>query len=132
MLTSAFAALTLGPYALGYITVTETGGAVQKAMALMAFIMDVTFAIALSLFVVAHFYMAAKNQTSLEGERESRRYNRGWKKNMQSVFGKDPRFWFVPMHRSQLVGDGIHWPLGDGSWDGHADKEKLPSDEEER
>ena len=93
----------------------------DRALALMAFIMDATFAVALALFSVAHFYMAARNQSSLEDSKFSKRYDLGWRQNMQTVFGLDSRLWFLPLH-STLLGDGVHWKLADGSWDGHAEK----------
>jgi len=93
--------------------------------------MDVTFAIALSMFSIAHFYMAAKNQTSLEDGKSSKRYDCGWRENMKTVFGENMRLWFVPVHAEQLKADGVHWKLHDGSWDGWADMQRVASDEEE-
>jgi hypothetical protein len=119
MLTCAFAAVSLGPSAFSARQDTSSNGdATNRALALMAFIMDATFSIALSLFTFGHCYMAAKNTTSLEDSSESKRYDLGWKENLKTVFGQDPRFWLLPWHKSQLLGDGVHWKLQDGSWIG--------------
>lgn len=131
MLSSTFAAITLAPYALrlnrkvdrnSYESVTN------RALALMAFIMDTTFAIALSLFTFGHFYMASQNTTSLEGAAESQKYNLGWRNNLRTVLGMDAKYWFVPIHKSPLLGDGVHWLLANGTWDGHATKGSSKDD----
>jgi hypothetical protein len=133
MLTCTFAAATLGPYALSFTSEQDTarkeGEPFYKALSLMAFIMDVTFAIALALFSFGHFYMVARNQTSIEDSRTAKRFDRGWRENMKTVFGSDPRLWFIPTHSNPLIGDGVHWRLHDGSWDGLPEKE-LVEDED--
>ena len=125
MLTSAFAAITLGPHAIAVDRQDGENDSVGRAFLLMAFIMDVTFAIALSLFSMGHFYLAYYNQTSLEDYQASKRYDCGWRSNLCSVFGNDSRLWLLPTHYGGLFGDGVHWRLNDGSWDGQAEKENA-------
>jgi hypothetical protein len=120
--TSLFCAITLAPEILGNSSNNIEGdNTVNKALTLVAFIMDATFAVALALFCVAHFYMASKNQTSLEDSKQSKRYDLGWYENMQTVFGVDHWTWFIPHHISPTLGDGVHWKLSDGTWEGFAD-----------
>lgn len=123
MLTCIFSAITLGPYAISINNNPDPADHTNRALCLMAVIFDVTFAIALLLFAIGHFYLAMKNQTSIEDSKSSKKYDRGWYENMQSVFGKDPRFWLIPVYRTGPEGDGVHWLLSSGIWDGHAEKE---------
>jgi len=128
-ITCAFSAATLGPSALSFDTdANATAKPLYRALALLAVIMDISFTIALMLFSLVHFYLAAKNLSSLEDSKVSMRYDCGWYVNMTTVFGKDSRFWLLPSHFSQLEGDGVYWRLRDGSWDGQPYKE-LESEE---
>ena len=35
----------------------------------------------------------------------------GARRNRESVFGKDPRYWFLPVWGKGPDGDGVHWPI---------------------
>lgn len=87
-------------------------------MTLLAAVIDGVFSICLAIFFGAHMWMAARNQTSIEGIMFSRQFDLGYKQNFQQVFGKRPLYWFLPLYGDGPVGDGIHWPLADGSWAG--------------
>lgn len=124
MLASAFAAAVLGPIALQKVQIKAGGSSNMRmnAVVLMAFILDCTFAFALCIFSITHIYMAVKNQTSIEDSYVSRRYDRGWRENLKTVFGSDWRLWALPIYGQGPMGDGVHWQLSDGTWDGFVDR----------
>jgi len=132
-LAAAFAGLVLLPDALGAASAAAPaaaasptvpvpphalkpalGSPMDRAWVLLATVLDLSFAVCLLLFAVGHLYMAARNQTSLEDADESARFHRGWRENLQSVLGADPRCWFVPLWGSGPLGDGVHWRLSTG------------------
>lgn len=128
-LASAFAAWELYPHAFaGIDTSRRSPGKDIKmsAICLMAVVLDATFALALLAFSLSHLYMAAKNQTSIEDSSFSKRYDRGWRENLKTVFGQDWRVWALPVYAQGPMGDGVHWQLADGSWDGFADRLPPP------
>ena len=40
------------------------------------------------------------------------RYDLGWRKNVESVFGRNPWLWLLPLYGAGPVGDGVTWPEG--------------------
>lgn len=40
------------------------------------------------------------------------RYDLGWRNNVESVFGRNPWLWLVPVFGAGPVGDGVTWPEG--------------------
>ncbi|KAH9259984.1 hypothetical protein BASA81_001745 [Batrachochytrium salamandrivorans] len=126
---SGFAAWVLYPHAFAGIDLSRrTGGKDVKmsAICLMAVVLDITFTLALSVFSLSHLYMAMRNQTSIEDSSFSKRYDRGWRENLKTVFGQDWRMWALPIYAQGPMGDGVHWQLVDGTWDGFADRSPPP------
>ena len=64
-------------------------------------------------FAGFHIKMVLCNETSIElggGFCGRGPYNVGWRANLESVAGKTPWLWLVPVYGSGPVGDGINWP----------------------
>lgn len=76
-------------------------------MSFVAIVFDVIFAIALAFFSIAHWWMASKNQTSVEGYGSSHSFDLGWKRNFEIIFGKKKYSWFLPFYFNGPDGDGI-------------------------
>jgi len=72
----------------------------------------------LLLFTGAHWYMAAKNQTSIEDYHASMPYDLGPRRNLDTVLGAWLLLWLVPYGRP--CGDGIRWEGRDGTVYGKA------------
>ena len=92
----------------------------EIALALGAFI-DLIFGTMLLFFAAVHIKMAASNETSIESGPRARRFSLGWRRNLESVFGRARgdglrgRWrWFIPLHFDGPVGDGVHWPTAEG------------------
>ena len=62
----------------------------------------------LACFFPFHLKMTFYNETTIEGP--SPEFNVGVRRNMRQIFGKDERFWFLPIWASGPDGDGVHWP----------------------
>ena len=74
----------------------------------MAVLLDGALAVMLACFCPFHIRMALLNETTIEGP--SPMFDVGYRKNWQSVFGRDPRLWFLPLYGGGPDGDGVHWP----------------------
>jgi hypothetical protein len=85
-----------------------------RGVIMMASVLDCTFFVCLIFFCMAHFYMAAKNQTSIEDVEDSKRFDRGWRENFKVVFGSNPKLWLLPVWGSGPFGDGVCWIGKDG------------------
>lgn len=49
------------------------------------------------------------NQTTIETDGTD--FDNGWRANVESVFGKNPWLWAIPVFGDGPVGDGVHWPM---------------------
>ena len=103
------------PWPLSYLDVSDTSLAV---MTLMGALLDAIFGVVLTCFCAAHLWMAARNQTSIEGQSASHSYRLSVERNLEQVFGADKRLWLLPVWGEGPVGDGVHWPLAGGGFDG--------------
>lgn len=75
----------------------------------MAMLMDTTLVLMLICFGGFHVRMVLTNETTIEGP--SPDFDVGARRNWESVFGKDPRYWFLPVWGKGPDGDGVHWPI---------------------
>ncbi len=115
------------PWPLSYVDVSDTSLAV---MTLMGALLDAIFGVVLTCFFAAHIWMATRNQTSVEGPIASHSYRLSVERNLEQVFGADKRLWLLPVWGQGPVGDGVHWPLAGGGFDGcvyEADPEPAPA-----
>jgi hypothetical protein len=74
--------------------------------------------------------MAMRNQTSIEGPIASQPYRLSIERNLEQVLGANKRLWLLPIWGQGPVGDGVHWPLASGGFDGciyEADPEPAPA-----
>jgi palmitoyltransferase len=106
------------PHFFGLFSLDESTSV--DIMTLMASLIDAVFAVSLTLFCAAHVWMATRNQTTIESASYSRPYRLDWRRNMESVFGRNRWHWVLPVYGEGPAGDGVHWPLQDGSWAGLA------------
>jgi hypothetical protein len=97
-------------------------------MGTMAALIDVIFSIAMFFFAAVHWWMAARLQTTIEGPQTSRPFNLGIRRNIEVHFGRDPRLWLLPVWGDGPSGDGVHWQLVDGSWDGISEETPVKDD----
>ena len=74
----------------------------------MGTIVDAALLVMLSCFFPFHLKMTFYNETTIEGS--SPEFHAGVKRNMRQIYGRDERFWFIPIWASGPDGDGIHWP----------------------
>lgn len=100
------------------------------AIKFMAVVFDSSLALAVSGFTCFHVKLVYYNQTTIESECDE--YDVGWRRNVESVFGANPYLWLVPVVGGGPVGDGVHWPLSDGTVEGGEDLVPVPgsSDDE--
>ena len=59
-------------------------------------------------FATFHLRMVLLNETTIEGP--SPVFNVGKRKNWESVMGKNPTYWLLPLWGEGPNGDGVHWP----------------------
>lgn len=98
--------------------------------AYMAVIFDAVFAVALFLFGGLHWYLALRNQTSVEGYDRSQKYDLGYRRNLETVFGRNRLYWLLPVYHEGPVGDGVHWETVHGNIDGMVPDEEAVDDEQ--
>jgi palmitoyltransferase len=84
-------------------------------------VIDSVFGVMLVGFFVFHAKLAVDNETSIEHGESCRRYNVTPRRNWETVFGRSPYLWFVPVYADGPAGDGVHWLCRDGVWVGTAD-----------
>ncbi|GBG30738.1 Palmitoyltransferase [Hondaea fermentalgiana] len=96
-------------------------------MTLLGAIIDGVFTFSLSIFFSAHMWLTFRNQTTIEGNYASRPYRLSRGENFRQVFGAKPLYWFLPLYGDGPVGDGVHWPRADGTWDGLTEEVDSPA-----
>ena len=81
----------------------------------MAVVVDAALAFAVFFFLIFHIKLVLYNQTTIEDD--GSRFDLGFRRNFESVFGANPFLWFVPVFGDGPVGDGVHWPSPDGGFE---------------
>uniref|UniRef100_A0A7S4P7B2 Palmitoyltransferase n=1 Tax=Guillardia theta TaxID=55529 RepID=A0A7S4P7B2_GUITH len=104
------AMLIHGPLSVQGLLINSNG--FPSPLKFMAFIFDCSLAFAVTLFFLFHLRFVYYNQTTIEAD--DRRYDVGWRKNFESVFGRNPWLWALPVYGSGPVGDGVHWEIAPG------------------
>ena len=92
----------------GFRVLERQLGSSRYAIASMGTIVDAALLVMLSCFFPFHLKMTFYNETTIEGS--SPEFHAGVKRNMRQIYGRDERFWFIPIWASGPDGDGIHWP----------------------
>lgn len=90
----------------GLNRITTTSG-------ILAYILALSFSLALTCFTALHTYLIVKARTTLEmsvGSGRGNPYDLGARTNWQQVMGFQVWEWFVPIAARGVVGDGCHWP----------------------
>lgn len=74
----------------------------------MSFVVDVAFVLSLAGFLGIHIRLLTRNMTTIEHFEkdvpEQWPFDRGWRRNLQAVFGTVPARWLVPGYTRQEVG----------------------------
>lgn len=60
------------------------------------------------IFLGVHVKFVVCNQTTMESSET--RYDLGWRANVESVFGRNPWLWLLPVYGAGPVGDGACAP----------------------
>uniref|UniRef100_A0A804MQR9 S-acyltransferase n=1 Tax=Zea mays TaxID=4577 RepID=A0A804MQR9_MAIZE len=75
------------------------------AILFLAFVLNLAFALSLLCFIGMHASLVTRNTTSIEVyERKksvSWKYDLGWKRNLEQVFGTKKLLWFVPLYSTE-------------------------------
>ncbi len=91
--------------------------------------MDSALAVAVTGFCIFHFKLVLYNQTTIESD--SREFDIGWRANFESVMGRNPYLWFLPVYGNGPVGDGVHWQRRQGGRDVELGQREVDTDEDE-
>eukprot|EP00811_Abedinium_folium_P036928 NODE_9591_length_1412_cov_18.852918.p2 GENE.NODE_9591_length_1412_cov_18.852918~~NODE_9591_length_1412_cov_18.852918.p2 ORF type:complete len:286 (+),score=76.86 NODE_9591_length_1412_cov_18.852918:181-1038(+) len=93
----------------------ETGLLIMSILIAFAFLTSVLLICTLTNFTKFHMRLVRENYTTIENlEREEgakSKFDIGWRRNWEQVFGANPWLWWFPMHSqaSRPVGDGVRW-----------------------
>jgi hypothetical protein len=116
--TCSWVLATFVPHFLDLATMTVKRSAFRRGwtpgmfmISWMAMLMDTTLVLMLLCFATFHVRMVLLNETTIEGP--SPVFDVGRRKNWESVFGKEPLYWFLPLWGTGPCGDGVHWPTAD-------------------
>lgn len=88
-------------------------GALNLVLLVGAMVLDVVLLLVLGPFLAFHLKMAAKNQTTIDGDRYPQ-YELEVERNLQSVLGRKRWTWLLPCYCAGPDGDGVHWPTSEG------------------
>jgi hypothetical protein len=94
----------------------------NMVLLVVTLLVDAVLLFMLCPFLLMHFRMAMKNETSIDGNRFPQ-YDVGTRANLQQVFGRNVSVWLIPLYCSGPDGDGVDWPVKETSSDtppGHA------------
>uniref|UniRef100_A0A0D9WYM0 Protein S-acyltransferase n=1 Tax=Leersia perrieri TaxID=77586 RepID=A0A0D9WYM0_9ORYZ len=90
------------------------------AILFLAFVLNLAFALSLLCFIGMHSSLVTKNTTSVEvHERRnsvSWKYDLGWRKNLEQVFGTKKLLWFLPLYSTEDLHNiealrGLEFPI---------------------
>ncbi|OMO80873.1 Zinc finger, DHHC-type, palmitoyltransferase [Corchorus olitorius] len=80
--------------------IEETPGTL--AATFITFVLNIAFALSVLGFLIMHITLVGANTTTIEAyEKKTNskwRYDLGWKKNFEQVFGTDKWYWFIPAY----------------------------------
>nr|CAB3454256.1 unnamed protein product [Digitaria exilis] len=75
------------------------------AILFLAFVLNLAFALSLLCFIGMHTSLVTSNTTSIEVHERRKsvswKYDVGWKRNLEQVFGTKKLFWFVPLYSTE-------------------------------
>eukprot|EP00192_Tetraselmis_astigmatica_P010565 CAMPEP_0117681440 /NCGR_PEP_ID=MMETSP0804-20121206/18985_1 /TAXON_ID=1074897 /ORGANISM="Tetraselmis astigmatica, Strain CCMP880" /LENGTH=377 /DNA_ID=CAMNT_0005491201 /DNA_START=396 /DNA_END=1527 /DNA_ORIENTATION=- len=114
LLLSEFLKFFAMDHAEGGSTLADAGPMV--AVVFVAFVIDVAFTVCLGAFLTMHWKMVSVNQTTIELYEKAPihpwPYDKGVCGNWMEVFGRDPLFWLLPVHRAthleELLQQSLH------------------------
>ncbi|KAL4621563.1 hypothetical protein ACB092_06G238100 [Castanea dentata] len=105
-LETTLVTLSLLRYFVGFFTDGEiigTPGAL--AATFITFILNLSFALSVLGFLIMHISLMASNTTTIEAyEKKTNprwRFDLGWKKNFEQVFGMDRKYWLIPAYSEE-------------------------------
>ncbi|XWS61907.1 hypothetical protein CRYUN_Cryun07bG0164700 [Craigia yunnanensis] len=80
--------------------ITETPGTL--AATFITLVLNIAFALSVLGFLIMHITLVGANTTTIEAYEKKTtpmwRYDLGWKKNFEQVFGTEKKFWFIPAY----------------------------------
>ncbi|OMO97371.1 Zinc finger, DHHC-type, palmitoyltransferase [Corchorus capsularis] len=80
--------------------IEETPGSL--AATFITFVLNIAFALSVLGFLIMHITLVGANTTTIEAYEKKTtskwRYDLGWKKNFEQVFGTDKWYWFIPAY----------------------------------
>ncbi|KAE8658496.1 putative protein S-acyltransferase 13 [Hibiscus syriacus] len=83
--------------------IDETPGTL--AATFITFVLNLAFALSILGFLIMHIALVGANTTTIEAYEKKTspkwRYDLGWKKNFQRVFGLKKKFWFIPAYSEE-------------------------------
>ncbi|KAL6611293.1 hypothetical protein ACP70R_039221 [Stipagrostis hirtigluma subsp. patula] len=75
------------------------------AILFLAFVLNVAFALSLLIFIGMHISLVTSNTTSIEVHERRKsvpwKYDLGWRRNLEQVFGTKKLFWFLPLYSTE-------------------------------
>ncbi|XP_059441637.1 probable protein S-acyltransferase 14 isoform X1 [Corylus avellana] len=120
-LETTLVTLSLLPYFVTFFTDGEIHGtAGSLAATFITFILNLSFALSVLGFLIMHISLVAANTTTIEAYEKKNtpqwRYDLGWKKNLEQVFGMDKKYWLIPAYshedwRLMPALQGLEYPI---------------------
>ncbi|CAK9238344.1 unnamed protein product [Sphagnum jensenii] len=90
------------------------------ATTFLGFVLNLAFALSVLGFLIMHMSLVAANTTTIEAYEKKAsarwRFDLGWKRNFEQVFGMKKLYWFLPLYtqddlRRMIVLQGLEYPL---------------------
>jgi len=105
-LETTLVTLSLLRYFVGFFTDGEIIGAPGTlAATFITFILNLSFALSVLGFLIMHVSLMSSNTTTIEAyEKKTNprwRFDLGWKKNFEQVFGMDRKYWLIPAYSEE-------------------------------
>ncbi|XP_012475982.1 probable protein S-acyltransferase 14 isoform X1 [Gossypium raimondii] len=76
----------------------------KLAATFIAFVLNLAFAVSVLGFLIMHITLVGANRTTIEFQAKDKktgltwRYDLGWKKNYEQVFGTEKKLWLIPVY----------------------------------